>query len=72
MSLTITLDWTDNAQTKGEAGVTTVNATTTILRVGGVIHIDNASPIRVATTYVSGGGGPAMSYDLRATLRRVA
>jgi hypothetical protein len=71
MSLTVTHDYTDNGQTKSESEVTTTNATTTILRTGGLIHIDNASPVRVAVTYGS-VGAPTMSYDVRSTLRRVA
>ena len=71
MSLTLTLDWRSRTQTKSESAVSTVNSTGTVIRVGGLIRIDDSSPVRYATTYVSVGATP-MKYELIVVLRRVA
>ena len=72
MSLAADVDFTDGGQTKNlPQQSSTTNATTTVVVLHAVIHIDNASPARLTVTYGS-VGAPAMRYDARATLRRVA
>lgn len=71
-SLTVTLTFTDGAQTKqANSAAMTGNTTGTVLT--GVFQIDSdqASPIQYSTTYVSVGGTP-MQYKLTFTVDRVA
>ncbi len=42
----------------------TGNTTGTVLAWTGIIRADAGTPISLTTTYVSGGGGPNMAYDV--------
>lgn len=70
-SVIVTLDFIYRAVTKAISYATVNgNTTGTIGHGGGIIVIDNASPVRYSTTYASNPGG-AMHYDFTAVLRRV-
>lgn len=70
-SVIVTLDFVYRTATK-TFSYPTVNGNTTgtFGHGGGIIVIDNASPVRYSTTYASNAAG-AMHYDLILVLRRV-
>lgn len=70
-SVIVTVDFAYRGATKTLSYATVNgNTTATFSHGGGIIVIDNASPIRYATTYASNPAG-AMHYDLILVLRRV-
>jgi hypothetical protein len=70
-SVIVTVDFTYRTATK-TFSYPTVNGNTTgtFGHGGGIIVIDNASPVRYSTTYASNAAG-VMHYDLILILRRV-
>jgi len=70
-SLIVTVDFVYSSVTKTLSYTAmTGNTTGTFAHSGGIIVIDNASPVRYSTTYASNAAG-AMHYDLFLVLRRV-
>lgn len=71
-SATVSVDFTLNAQTKTLTySAVNGNTTGTFGHGGGLVWIDNASPVRYSVAYASNAAG-VMHYDAYFTLRRVA
>jgi len=70
-SLTLTLNWIDDAVTMSLSGAALTGNTITTSQTGtALLAVDNASPVTYATTYVSVGATP-MQYTLDLTLEVV-
>ena len=71
-SLTLTLNWIDDAVTMSLSGAAVTGNTTTTSQTGtALLSVDNASPVTYATSYTS-VGTPAMQYALDLTLESVS
>lgn len=70
-SIKVTFNYTHRSETGVLVGsADTSNSLGSSTSTGGLITIDNASPVQFLTTYAS-GGAPAMLHDLTVMLRRV-
>jgi hypothetical protein len=71
-SLAVTLDWTDDGNSKAYTGAAITSNVVTASQSGVLlIRSDGGAPVRYSTTYATGGAAPAMEYDLVVVLEQV-
>lgn len=72
-SLTVSASFTSNGNALTISGAAITGNTVTTYQTSGLqlFHSDDLAPIQFSTTYASGGGGPAMAYELYVVLEQI-